>query len=130
VIIISNQTQNMKKKKIIIIFFILLTACKSENNVCSNLKIGEVCIKIINESGYKIKLLELNHERGIKNIVNLKNGDEKYTTIYCPGEGSYIIKAVFDDNKIVKSKENYIEGGYRMTEIIHRDSIKSVWNEY
>jgi hypothetical protein len=59
----------MKKKKIIIIFFILLTACKSENNVCSNLKIGEVCIKIINESGNKIKLLELNHERGIKILL-------------------------------------------------------------
>jgi|GEM_PF-1673092 hypothetical protein len=120
----------MKKIKIIIILFILFTACKSEKNACSYLRKGEVCIKIINESGYKIKLLELNHERGIKNIVNLKNGDQEYTSIYCPGEGSYTIKAIFVDNKIVKSNGTYIEGGYRMTEIIHRHNIKSVWNEY
>jgi hypothetical protein len=120
----------MKKIKIIIILFILLTACKSEKNACSYLKKGEVCIKIINESGYKIKLLELKYESGIKNIVNIKNGDEEYTSIYCPGEGSYTIKAVFGDNKIVKSNGTYIEGGYRMTEIIQRDNIKSVWNEY
>ena len=120
----------MKKIKIIIILFILLTACKSEKNACSYLKKGEVCIKIINESGYKIKLLELKYESGIKNIVNIKNGDEEYTSIYCPGEGSYTIKAVFGDNKIVKSNGTYIEGGYRMTESIHRDNIKSVWNEY
>ncbi len=120
----------MKKIKIIIILFILLTACKREKNACSYLKKGEVCIKIINESGYKIKLLELKYESGIKNIVNIKNGDEEYTSIYCPGEGSYTIKAVFGDNKIVKSNGTYIEGGYRMTESIHRDNIKSVWNEY
>jgi len=120
----------MKKIKIIIILFILLTACKREKNACSYLKKGEVCIKIINESGYKIKPLELKYESGIKNIVNIKNGDEEYTSIYCPGEGSYTIKAVFGDNKIVKSNGTYIEGGYRMTESIHRDNIKSVWNEY
>jgi hypothetical protein len=120
----------MKKIKISIILFILLTACESKKNACSYLKKGEVCIKIINESGYKIKLLELKHERSIKNIVNLKNRAEEYTSIYCPGEGSYTIKVVFDDNKIVKSKGNYIEGGYRMAEIIHRDNIKSIWNDY
>jgi hypothetical protein len=120
----------MKKIKIIIILFILLTACKSEKNACSYLKKGEVCIKIINESGYKIKLLELKYESEKKYIVNIKNGDQEYTSIYCPGEGSYTIKAVFGDNKIVKSNGTYIEGGYRMTEIIQRDNIKSVWNEY
>jgi hypothetical protein len=110
---------------ILTIIYLPFSSCKDESNSCQYLKKGDVCVNLINRSGHNIKLLTLTHERGKNEITNLAYDKVANITFNSPGESSYTITVVFDDGKIIKSNGAYIEGGYKMTEIINRDNIKS-----
>ena len=117
----------MKTKIFIVISILscqLFFSCK-KNTSCKNLAKGDVCIILKNRSGKNIKLLELRHERGKNEITNLADSENANISFNSPGESSYTISAVFEDGKTVKSTGAYIEGGYKMTEIIHKDKIET-----
>ena len=118
----------MKKAMVLSLLFFLIYACKSEGNACKYLEKDDVCIKIINKSGEEIKHLSVNYERGKKEIFNLNNNEKAFISINSPGEGSYMLVAVFENGDIVKSKDTYVEAGYKMTEIIHRKKIETKTN--
>jgi hypothetical protein len=117
----------MKKAILLSLLLFLIYACKSENNVCEYLEKDGVCIKIINKSGEEIKHLSVKYEGGKKEIFNLNNNEEAFISINSPGEGSYMLIAVFKNGEIVKSKETYVEAGYEMTEIIHLKKIETIY---
>ena len=127
---ILNIYSTMKKAVLLSLLFFLIYACKSENNVCKYLEKDGVCIKIINKSGEKIKHLSVKYEGGKKEIFNLNNNEEAFISINSPGEGSYMLVAVFENGEIVKSKETYVEAGYEMTEIIHLKKIETKTNMF
>ena len=127
---ILNIYSTTKKAILLSLLFFLINACKSENNVCKYLEKDGVCIKIINKSGEEIKHLSVKYEGGKKEIFNLNNNEEAFISINSPGEGSYMLVAVFKNGEIVKSKETYVEGGYEMTEIIHLKNIETKTNMF
>lgn len=118
----------MKAKILIIISIIccqLFISCREKNTSCEYLAKGDICVILKNRSGKNIKSLELKHERGKNEIINLANNENANISFNSPGESSYTITASFEDGKVVKSTGTYIEGGYKMTEIIHNDEIES-----
>jgi len=114
----------MKKYVLLSLLYVFVLACKNENNVCKYINRKEVCIKLINKSGQDIKLLTVNNGMK-KSISNLKDNEEGYISIYSPGESSYKITVIFENGDVIESKGNYVEGGYRMTEIIRQDRIET-----
>jgi hypothetical protein len=116
------------KKALVLSLLLLIYACKSEGNACKYLEKNDVCIKIINKSGEEIKYLSVKYERGKKEIFNLNNNEKAFISINSPGEGSYMLVVVFENGDIVKSKNTYVEAGYKMTEIIHRKKIETKTN--
>jgi uncharacterized protein YneF (UPF0154 family) len=91
---------------------------------------GYVRVTVDNKSGQKIKTLTLKHERGSLEMKNLANQESVNLIFKNGGENSYHIIANFDNDSIVSSKENYVEGGYRTTEIIFADRIKTENDKY
>ena len=78
----------------------------------------------------KLKHLSVKYEGGKKEIFNLNNNEEAFISINSPGEGSYMLVAIFKNGEIVKSKETYVEAGYEMTEIIHLKNIETKYNMF
>ena len=118
----------MKIKRIIlllIICFQLIISCNEKNTTCENLAKGDVCVIIKNRSGKMIESLELEHERGFKRIININDDENVNISFNSPGENSYTLTATFEDGTKIKSTGAYIEGGYKMTEIIHSDKIET-----
>lgn len=103
----------------------MLFSCKEDDTSCKILDKDDVCIILKNRSGKNIKLLELKHERGKNEITNITDNENANISFNSPGESSYTITATFEDGKTVKSTGAYIEGGYKMTEIIHIDKIET-----
>lgn len=118
----------MKSKIFIAISIIscqFLFSCKEENTSCKNLAKGDVCIILKNRSGKNIKLLEVKHEQSKNEITNISDNENANISFNSLGESSYTITATFEDGKTVKSTGAYIEGGYKMTEIIHNSKIET-----
>ncbi|MFC4816636.1 hypothetical protein [Flavobacterium sp. GCM10023249] len=103
--------------------FQLFQSCKEKDTSCNYLAKGEVCIVLKNRSGKNIQSVELLHENGKSEIVTIKDNENGAISFNSPGENAYTITATFDDGKKVKSKETYIESGYKMIETIHKDTI-------
>ena len=87
---------------------------------------GYVCVTIKNESGQHIKSIVL--KRNSLNSIesnSLEDKAELSLTFKNGGEGTYSIVATFDNDSILKSQENYVEGGYKATETIFNDHVKT-----
>lgn len=108
---------------IALMLLFLFQSCKEENNFSLFSTKNEVNIILKNRSGKKINSVLLQHEKGTKKYFSLTNNTNTTITFNTPGENAYTITATFDDGKKVKSKETYIESGYKMIETIHKDTI-------
>lgn len=119
----------MTNKILTAVILSLLFSCKNKDeNACDNMTSENVCVIIINQSGHNTKILTLKDEQGIKDIGPLTNNSKTSLMYKSAGENSYIITAILDNGDTIKSKGNYTEGGYSMTEIITKDSIKTKYN--
>jgi hypothetical protein len=87
-----------------------------------------VRVTIINSTGQTIKKVILEHENGTYEISKLLDKNETKVIFRNAGEGSYKVTASFENDSTLKSKEAYIEGGYRMTETITAKDIKTTYD--
>jgi flagellar hook assembly protein FlgD len=87
-----------------------------------------VRVTIINSTGQTIKKVILEHENGTYEISKLLDKNETKVIFRNAGEGSYKVTASFENDSTLKSKEVYIEGGYRMTETITAKDIKTTYD--
>jgi flagellar hook assembly protein FlgD len=91
---------------------------------------GYVCVTVENKSGQNIKTLILKHESGSIEMKNLSDKADVNLIFKNVGENSYRIIAKFDNDSTVSSKGNYVEAGYRTTEIIFADCVKAGNDKY
>lgn len=110
---------------VLIINCLVFFSCKEANTSCENLVKDDVCVVLKNRSGRNIKLLELKYGRGKKEIRNLADNENANISFNSPGESSYSLNVIFEDGCTLKSGGTYIEGGYKITEVIHRDRIET-----
>jgi hypothetical protein len=86
---------------------------------------GYVCVTVRNESGQHIKSVLLKSNAGSIETKSLNNKEEVNLIYKNGGEGTYFIVSTFDNDSTLSSKAMYVEGGYKTTEIIFNDHIKS-----
>ena len=86
---------------------------------------GYVCVAVRNESGQHIKSVLLKSNSGTIETESLNDGEQVHLTFRNGGEGTYFIISTFDNDSTLSSKEMYVEGGYKTTEIIFSDQIKT-----
>jgi len=91
---------------------------------------GYVRVFVKNLSGQNIKNLTLLQEGGSIEMKNFSKSDSADLIFKNEGENSYKIIATFDDDLKISSRGNYVEAGYRTTETIYRDSIKTGLDTY
>jgi len=92
--------------------------------------IGYVRVTVDNKSGQNIKTLTLKHENGSIEMKNLSENENVNLIFKNGGENSYRIFAMLDNDSIVSSRGNYVEAGYRTTEIIFADRVKTENDKY
>lgn len=91
---------------------------------------GYVRVTVDNKSGQNIKTLTLKHESGSIEMENLSDKESVNLIFKNGGENSYRIIAKLDNDSIVSSRGNYVEAGYRTTEIIFADRVKTENDKY
>jgi flagellar hook assembly protein FlgD len=89
-----------------------------------------VRVTVDNKSGQNIKTLTLKHERGSIEMKNLSDVESVNLMFKNRGENSYRIIAKFDNDSVVSSSGNYVEAGYRTTEIIFADRVNTESDKY
>ena len=91
-----------------------------------------VDIELINLSEKNIKEIRIiNPER--KTIYLLENiliGQKSKVDYFPGGETTYELKVTFTDGTILNREPYYVESGYKMTETIYKDKIKTDFNLY
>ncbi|MBK8369694.1 MAG: hypothetical protein IPL10_20605 [Bacteroidetes bacterium] len=110
------------------IIFILFISCNSDDK-CGNITEREVCVTIFNKSGQRIRHLTLTNEKGFNDVGVLKNNSQTSIKYASGGEDSYTIIAVLDNGDTLKSNGTYTEGGWKMNEIVTKDSIKTKYKD-
>ena len=127
---INNHLMNRITVISILLFSIFsIISCNNSNTTCKYLAKGDVCIILKNRSGKLIKSLELKHSKIPYKIENFENNQNANISYNSPGESSYLVTVIFENGKTIKSKGSYTEGGYTMTEIIHKDKIETKYVE-
>lgn len=91
---------------------------------------GYVRVFVKNLSGQNIRNLTLKHESGSIEMKNFSKSDSADFIFKNKGENSYRVIATLDDGSNVASRGNYVEAGYRTTETVYRDSIKTGVDTY
>ncbi len=91
---------------------------------------GYVRVTVENKSGQNVKTLTLKHENGSIEMKNLPSEENVNLIFKNGGENSYKIFAKFDNDSIISSNGEYVESGYRLTEIIFEDRINTDRNGY
>jgi len=94
-----------------------------------------VTIEFINKSDNEIKTTEIIHEAGRfgeiqHRISSLRPGEKRQIRIWAPAESSYRLIVTFADGRQLTGGFGYIEPGYKTTEIIEGDKIKSDANAF
>jgi hypothetical protein len=84
---------------------------------------GYVRATVKNKSGQKIKSLTLKHQNGSIEMKKLSDQESVNLIFKNEGENSYRIFAQLQNDSMVSSKGNYVEAGYRTTEMIFEDTI-------
>ncbi len=82
-----------------------------------------VRVNVINKSQYKIKELILTHQSG-ENIIKWLIPDAESIILFRnKGENAFTIKVIFENDSTLLSKENYVEAGYNVTEVVNDKDI-------
>ena len=102
----------------------------SGNDKCYGLTNKTVCVTIINQSGHSTKKIILRHEKGMEEIAPLADNAKTTIVFNSPGENAYVLTVIFDNDDTLKSGGNYTEGGYRLTEVISKDSIQTHYDNF
>lgn len=98
---------------------------KTEFLIGESVQPNYVYVTVVNKSEHLIKSILLKHEKGNIEIQKIVK-NEKVTLIFKNGgESTYRINATLDNDSTLISNEMYVEGGYRTTETIFNDYIKS-----
>lgn len=84
-----------------------------------------VTVQLKNVSDQKIKAVQLEHEHGSLTAATIGPGDSRLVRFYSPAESSYSIKVVFADGRTLSGGGGYVEAGYKITEVISDDKIKT-----
>ena len=116
--------------RILLPICLLLSSCIGHNNPCDSTTGNQVCITIINQSGHRIIEISLVHERGRVELGSIPANSSISTIFESPGENSYVITAVLDHGDTLKSPGTYTEGGYKLTEIVTQQEIKTKFDRY
>lgn len=115
----------MKHNIFLILFICILVSCDEKNLPCEKPTSNEVCVIIKNRSGLVIERFSVRNGREKSELTRLLDGENGNISLFAPGESSLKIEVVFENGKTIKRIEGYVEGGYTVTEIIHKDSIES-----
>lgn len=110
-----------------ICFSMLFTNC-SQTPTQNDKKIWEeyskfAYINIKNESGFTINSVMFFPYDITTKTINLKNKSDTTINLNCRGEGSYVLIAILSNGDTLKTRGNYFEGGYKLTENILKDTI-------
>lgn len=84
---------------------------------------SQVYLRVINQSNLKVKSVIIQQEEKTISINNLAKNDNMLITLTLKGEGSYQMKVILENGKILESQGGYIESGYWIEETIKQDSI-------
>lgn len=115
----------MKHKIYLLLFICTLASCNENNLSCEKLTRNEVCVIVKNRSGFVIEKLTVTNGRTKSEITRILDGENGNISLFGPGESSLELEVLFDNGKMIEGIEGYVEGGYTVTEIIHKDSIVS-----
>jgi hypothetical protein len=91
---------------------------------------GYIRVTVVNQTGQLIKSLTLKHEKGNIEMKNLLDRDRAKLIFKNGGENSYQIIATLDNDSTVSSRGEYVESGYKRTEIIYSDRIETDRKQY
>lgn len=84
---------------------------------------SQVYLRVINQSNLKVKSVIIQQAEKTISINNLAKNDNMLITLTLKGEGSYQMKVILENGKILESQGGYIESGYWIEETIKQDSI-------
>lgn len=84
---------------------------------------SQVYLRVINQSNLKVKSVIIQQAEKRISINNLAKNDNMLITLTLKGEGSYQMKVILENGKILESQGGYIESGYWIEETIKQDSI-------
>jgi len=104
-----------------------IVACDSEEKCdCSR---ENVCITIINATGQPIKTVRL-LTHGISKVASgqLATDDKTCLSFNSPGENSFNLTAILNNEDTITSTEVYSEGGYKFIGTITNDTMKIEYN--
>jgi len=105
---------------------LLIGFCATNYLVTGTVPTGYVCVTVKNESGHLIKSIFLKHALGSIEMKNISINESANITFKNGGENSYCIVATFDNDSTLKSAAPvYVEAGYKTTETIFNDHIKT-----
>ena len=93
---------------------------------CGFLDNDEVCVTVLNQSGNKVNSLRVFHEDGQEKVLDIENESQASITFKIAGESSFSLSANLDNDELLESRDVYIEGGFRRTAIVLRDTITIV----
>jgi hypothetical protein len=85
--------------------------------------IHAVVVEVKNASKLTIKKLVLTHEQGSVEICNLSPSQIQTLAFFSGGENTYLLKAYFEDGRVVEGGGGYVEPGYAMRETISKSRI-------
>ena len=91
---------------------------------------GYVSVTAINKSGNKIKTLILHHEKGSIEMNDLAEQESVKLIFKNAGENAYYLTGEFENDSTFSSSKEYVEAGYRLTEIILADTVRSDRSSY
>jgi len=90
---------------------------------------GDVRVDVVNESGQRVKSLELDVDTcGARSLLGrpaLEPGDRATFRFAVCGEGGYALRARLESGVELGGRGGYVEGGYRSTEHVRRSEIVS-----
>lgn len=84
---------------------------------------SQVYLRVINQSNLKVKYVIIQQAEKTISVNNLAKNDNMLITLTLKGEGSYQMKVILENGKILESQGGYIESGYWIEETIKQDSI-------
>ena len=86
-------------------------------------EINATVVEVKNVSNLTIKRLVLTHEHGTIEINNLTPKQTQTLAFFPGGEDTYLLKAYFEDGRIIEGGGGYVEPGYAMREMISASKI-------
>jgi hypothetical protein len=84
-----------------------------------------VQVTVSNDAAIPIQTARADSEGGIYIIENIPVGSSKTLKLYAAGESSYKLTVTFMNGKTLQGGAGYVESGYKVTENVTNENIKS-----